>query len=198
MSTSSRKKAIELWQTDVPDGDKEKLAKTLFCVENPPGTKYVSGSQDSLGISMPGLNKYYYEGGYWPTEIESVLLPNVLDWLEERIWMIPLYPCHENYDVLANTNIDEAGAIRLSEATDQCWIVLQHLDAPAVGLAMTKSFEAQIAMFPNMVTQDIMNQINSFKDKVLGWKVSGAGGGGYLIFFSEDVIENAIQIRIRR
>ena len=60
MSTSSRKKAIELWQTDIPEGDKEKLAKTLFCYENPPGTPYVSGSQDALGIVMPGLNKYEY------------------------------------------------------------------------------------------------------------------------------------------
>ena len=39
MSTSSRNKAIELWQSDIPDGDKEKLAKTLFCFEYPPGTK---------------------------------------------------------------------------------------------------------------------------------------------------------------
>jgi hypothetical protein len=29
MSTSSRKKAIELWQVDIPTGDKEKLAKTF-------------------------------------------------------------------------------------------------------------------------------------------------------------------------
>jgi hypothetical protein len=30
MATSSRKKAIELWQTDIPDGNQEKLARTLF------------------------------------------------------------------------------------------------------------------------------------------------------------------------
>ena len=37
MSTSTRRKAIELWQTDIPQGDKHKLAKTLFCYETPPG-----------------------------------------------------------------------------------------------------------------------------------------------------------------
>jgi galactokinase/mevalonate kinase-like predicted kinase len=63
---------------------------------------------------------------------------------------------------------------------------------------MTRSFEAQIAMFPDMVTPDILAQIDSHKKDVLGWKVSGAGGGGYLIFLSEKPIENAIQIRIRR
>lgn len=198
MSTSSRRKAIELWQTDVPDGDKEKLAKTLFCFENPPGTKYVSGSQDSLGITMPGLNKYFYEGGYWPTDIQSITIADLLDWIEERVWMIPLYPRHDNYDVLSNTKIDESSVKKLSEATETCWKALQQQDAQAVGKAMVQSFEAQIAMFPSMVSPDILKQIEVFKSKVLGWKVSGAGGGGYLIFFSEQPIENAIQIRIRR
>ena len=198
MSTSSRRKAIELWQTDIPDGDKEKLAKTLFCFENPPGTKYVSGSQDSLGITMPGLNKYFYDGGYWPEDIQSVRVGELLEWIEQRIWMIPLYPRHDNYDVLANTNIDETGAKKLSEATESCWKALQQKDAKAVGKHMTESFEAQIAMFPNMVSPDMLAQIEIYKLTVLGWKVSGAGGGGYLIFFSEQPIENAIQIRIRK
>jgi galactokinase/mevalonate kinase-like predicted kinase len=198
MSTSSRKKAIELWQTDIPDGDKEKLAKTLFCFENPPGTKYVSGSQDSLGITMPGLNKYFYDGGYWPSDIQSVQVPDLLDWIEKRLWMIPLYPRHANYDVLANTQINAAAAQQLSDATDIFWKAIQQQDAIVAGKAMTQSFDAQIAMFPNMVSEDILKQIDVYKTDVLGWKVSGAGGGGYLIFFSEKPLENAIQIRIRR
>ena len=198
MSTSSRKKAIELWQTDIPDGDKEKLAKTLFCFENPHGTKYVSGSQDSLGITMPGLNKYFYDGGYWPSDIQSVQVSDLLDWIEKRLWMIPLYPRHANYDVLANTQINAISAQQLSDATDIFWKAIQQQDAIAAGKAMTQSFEAQIAMFPNMVSEDILKQIDAYKDEVLGWKVSGAGGGGYLIFFSEKPLENAIQIRIRR
>jgi len=198
MSTSSRKKAIELWQSDIPDGDKEKLAKTLFCFENPPGSKYISGSQDSLGITMPGLNKYHYDGDYWPTQIESVLQPDLLDWIEERIWMIPLYPRNNAYDVLANQQIDHAGASRLSHAADQCWQAINAKNAVEVGRSMTESFEAQIAMFPNMLTHGVLDQIEQHRNQVYGWKLSGAGGGGYLIFFSEKTVENAIQIRIRR
>ena len=198
MSTSSRKKAIELWQTDIPDGDKEKLAKTLFCFENPPGSKYISGSQDSLGITMPGLNKFQYEGGYWPTTIESVNEPDILDWIEERIWMIPLYPRIDCYDVLANKIIDEERATRLSKATEKCWQAILKRNAKEVGKSITESFEAQIAMFPNMLTHGVLEQIEQYKSKVFGWKLSGAGGGGYLIFFSEQTVENAIQIRIRR
>jgi galactokinase/mevalonate kinase-like predicted kinase len=109
-----------------------------------------------------------------------------------------LYPRVDSYDVLDNKQIDEAGAQRLSLAAAQCWAALMAKDAMLVGKAMTESFEAQIAMFPNMVTPGVMEQIDQYKEQALGWKLSGAGGGGYLILFSETPVENAIQIRIRR
>ncbi|MBP1662960.1 MAG: cytidyltransferase-related domain protein [Bacteroidetes bacterium] len=198
MSTSSRNKAIELWQTDIPEGDKEKQAKTLFCFENPPGTDYVSGSQDALGITMPGLNRFYYEGGYWPVKIEKNSDPDLLNWIEERLWLIPLFPRQEKYDVLARTYISEEKACALSQAADECWDALLKKDAVALGKAMTSSFNAQTAMFPDMVNDEINTQLEHYKADVLGWKISGAGGGGYLILFSEKAINNAIQIRIRR
>ena len=198
MSTSSRNKAIELWQTDIPEGDSEKLAKTLFCFENPPGTKYVSGSQDSLGITMPGLNRYFYDNDYWPLKIESRLDDDLLTWIEQRIWMIPLYPRKSDFDVLADTRIDERGAKALSLAAEELWNSLMKKDARTVGEAFTRSFEAQISMFPNMVNTEILEQIEHYKQAALGWKISGAGGGGYLILFSETPIDKAIQIRIRR
>lgn len=198
MSTSSRKKAVELWQTDIPEGDKEKLAKTLFCFENPPGTKYVSGSQDSLGIVLPGLNRLYYRGEYWPETIESVCEPATLQWIEERLWMIPLFPRDATYDVLADTKITAGEAKRLSEAADACWQAILSKDVAAWGKSFSASFDAQIAMFPNMVSPEILNVLDKYKSEVYGWKVSGAGGGGYLIFVSENPVANAIQIRIRR
>src|SRR5690606_23744560 len=38
MATSTRNKAIDLWGPRLPAGDPEKLAKILFCYDNPPGT----------------------------------------------------------------------------------------------------------------------------------------------------------------
>ena len=198
MSTSSRKKAIELWQVNIPVGDKEKLAKTLFCFENPPGTKYVSGSQDSLGIVMPGLNRLHYDGNFWPSEIDSVLDNDTLAWIEERLWLVPLYPRHSGYDVLADTNITPENAQKLSEAAVSCWEAIKEKDVCKFGDAVRRSFEAQITMYPNMVNEDIFEVLEKHKKSVLGWKLSGAGGGGYLTFISETPIENAIQIRIRR
>jgi galactokinase/mevalonate kinase-like predicted kinase len=112
--------------------------------------------------------------------------------------MIPLYHRFDYYDMLANKNIDDAGAKQLSIATEKCWDALLNKDAKAVDDAITDSFNAQISMFPNMITHGVFEQIEQYKDHVLGWKLRDAGVDGYLIFFSEQPLENAIHIRIRR
>jgi cytidyltransferase-like protein len=199
MSSSTRKKAIELWQTDIPEGDPEKLARTLFCVENPPGTKYVSGSQDSIGIVMPGVNKLDYDSGqYWPSKITNVLDHSIIEFIEKHLWFITLSPRGSNYDVLSGTNINTENAKALADAAADCWQAIQDKNLNAFGSSFRRSFEAQIALFPHMVNESILEQIEEYKPMALGWKLSGAGGGGYLVFVSEQAIPNAIQIRIRK
>jgi galactokinase/mevalonate kinase-like predicted kinase len=178
MSSSTRNKAIELWRTEIPSGDREKLAKVLFTYENPPGTKIIAGSQDALGIVMPCLNKLNYAGEYWPQSIESVYDEETISWIEQHLFLVTLGPRHSSYSVLDDTNITTEGAKALSDAAEDCWKAVLDKDLDAFGKALTASFNAQIAMFPHMVSDDILKQIELYKDKVTGWKLSGAGGGG--------------------
>lgn len=53
-------------------------------------------------------------------------------------------------------------------------------------------------MFPHMINETLANMILEYKDQALGWKVSGAGGGGYLILVADHPVENAVRIYIRR
>jgi len=198
MSSSTRNKAIELWRTEIPSGDREKLAKVLFTFENPPGTKIIAGSQDSLGIVLPCLNKLNYNGDYWPNNIESVDDEETISWIEKHLFLVTLGPRHSSYSVLDETNISEVGAKALADAANDCWDAIMAKDIVAFGKAFTASFEAQISMFPHMVNPDILNQIEVYKDRVAGWKLSGAGGGGYLVFVTDQPLENGIQIKIRR
>lgn len=198
MASSTRRKAIELWKTELPAADREQLAKMLFAFDNPPGTGHVSGSQDSIGIVFPGLNKLYYDNNYWPARIETIDNEDVLSWIESHLYLVTLGPRVSTYNVLENTRIATEGARALAVAADRCWDAILSKDLSAFGNAFRASFEAQIAMFPNMVDEGIWSVIEQYRAGALGWKLSGAGGGGYLILVSERPVENAIQIRIRR
>ena len=202
MSSSTRNAAKALWNYTIPDGNREVLAKTLFCFENPPGTAEVAGSQDAIGIVYPGLNWLNYGGGeYWPQEIRSEWGEAILQFLEKRIWLWPLGERALGYSVLENTRVGSEAAAALAAAAQNLFTASRNLDAVAVGQAMTASFEAQIAMFPNMTSEHInqtINEIYAMHPWVLGHKLSGAGGGGYLVLFSEQPIPNSLQIKIRR
>ncbi len=199
MASSTRNKAIELWKAQLPEGDPILLSKILFSYENPPGTKDVAGAQDALGIVMPCLNYHHYsQDCYWPTEIKSIDDESILSWLEKHLYLIPLDPRTSNYNVLANTNIKKEGAKNLADAAINCWEAILKKDLKTFGSAFLASFHAQIAMFPNMVDETIHPIIDQYASKSIGYKLSGAGGGGYLILISEKEIENAIQIKIRR
>jgi len=198
MATSTRKKAVELWRTALPPGDPEQVAKLLFAYDNPPGTREISGSQDTLGIVMPGLNKLNYAGNYWPESIESVHDEDVLRWIEDRLYLVTLGPRTQGYDVLADTRLSPEGAQALADAAEACWRGILARDTAAFGAAFRRSFEAQVAMFPNMADAGVFQMIEQYRDQALGWKLSGAGGGGYLVLVSEQPVERAIRVKARR
>jgi cytidyltransferase-like protein len=198
MASSTRKAAIELWKYRIPEPNTEHTAKILFAFENPPGTQEIAGSQDAIGIVYNGLNRLHYSQGYWPTEIEQVNDTSVLDFLENHIFLLPLGARKPNFHVLDNTNLNAADAQELSLAATQCWDAILKKDLRAFGIALTRSFKAQHSLFPNMADTAILNQIAAFQSQVLGYKLSGAGGGGYLVLVAEQAIEGCIKIRIRR
>jgi galactokinase/mevalonate kinase-like predicted kinase len=199
MATSTRKKAIELWHQDIPAGELELQAKTLFSYENPPGTEYVSGSQDAIGITFPGLNRLNYDRGeYWPSGIESIHDPEVLDFIEEHLCLIGLQPRIPSYNVLEDTIIDEGRVKNLALAAEGCWNAILKRDLTGFGTRFRESFEAQVAMFPRMINPALLNELEQYKERTKGWKLSGAGGGGYLIFVVEEPLPNSMKIRIRR
>ncbi len=198
MASSTRNAAIELWGARLPLGDPEKTAKILFCYDNPPGTQEISGSQDAIGIVFPGLAKADYEGEYWPRRIERRVDEESLRFVESALYLITLGPRQDGYDVLANTRIDRDGAKALADAANDCWDAIVRRDRVAFGDAFRRSFEAQIAMFPEMVNRPILDLIDRYRADALGWKLSGAGGGGYLILVADRPIPNAIRIAARR
>jgi cytidyltransferase-like protein len=198
MATSTRRTAMRLWGNRFPAGDLHQTAFILFCCDNPPGTTEVSGAQDTIGLVYPGLARSDYAGAYWPHAVEHLTDESALRFVEELLYLVPLGPRHDGFDVLGDTRIDAAGARALAEATSACWQAILDQDAAGFGHAVRASFDAQIAMFPRMVTPSVAELIDEYRDVALGWKLSGAGGGGYLVLVAEQPVENAVRCYARR
>jgi cytidyltransferase-like protein len=198
MASSTRRSAQNLWGPVIPIEKYEKLARILFCYDNPPGTTEVSGSQDAIGIVFPGLTKACYEGDYWPTSIDNVQDETVLQFIEQHLYLLPLGPRHSTYNPLQTTLISANPAQALASAAEACWHSIQQRDVRQFGATMTAAFDAQVTMFPHMASDTIHQVIDDYRDRVTGWKIAGAGGGGYLIFVASQPLSGAMQIKIRR
>ena len=198
MASSTRRHAKELWGPRLPQGDYEKIAKTLFCYDNPPGTKVISGSQDSIGLVFPGLAYANYNGEYWPSHIEHRVDEPLLHFVENSLYLVSLGPRYGDYNVLENTTFNRENAKALADAAEGHWRSILDQDIFRFGQTMRAGFDAQLAMFPNMMNERVAALIDEYRDSALGWKLSGAGGGGYLVLVSESPIPGAVRVLARR
>ena len=220
LSTSTRNMIRKIWPYQLPNMDPETLAKLVFCFENDPERSdgIVSGAQDSIGICIPGLCRHYYNNRFWPEKIETCTKEDILVWLEDHLVMIPMEPRKPGCSVVEGKDITEPKVKALARAADDCWDAILNKDLDAFAKAYRASFEAQVAMFPGMVHPSTLRQaqgpqradgtvaefIEAYRDKVLAYKMPGAGGGGYLACVVADSGQfckehkDAIRLTIRR
>lgn len=205
LSTSTRNAIRRIWPLNLPEMDPEILAKLVFCFENDPERSdgIVSGAQDSIGICIPGLVRHWYNGRYWPDKIERCDNPDILDWLEGRLCLIPMFPRRPGFSVLEGKDIVPEKVQALAQAAEACWQAILSKDTEAFARAYLASFKAQTAMFPAMIQPGVQECIDHYSamDGVLAWKMPGAGGGGYLALVCrgpESFPKDAIPLKIRR
>jgi len=198
MATSTRHRAIELWKADVPPGDIKKLAYLLFCFDNPPEALFFSGSQDAIGIIYPGLNRLDYSGDYWPDNITRIDKEPILSWLEQCLHLIPLKVRKSDFAPFSGKKVAFSRVHSLAHAAHQCWNAILDKNIVKFAKYVRASFEAQVSMFPAMVTSEVRGAIGLYSKSALGWKLAGSGGGGYLVLVNEKPVEGAIKVKIRR
>ncbi len=199
MSPSTRNDAKKIWPHELPPYNEEMLARLLFCFENDPENKgHVSGAQDAIGICISGLSRHYYDGHYWPEKIETVHEDSILDWLEQHLCIVPMFPRRPGCSVVEGKDITPEKVKALTEAASNCWDAILAKDLPAFARAFQASFEAQIALFSAMMQPGVQDHIGQWKNRALAWKMLGAGGGGHLLLVVDSIPKGSIPIKIRR
>jgi cytidyltransferase-like protein len=197
MATSSRKVALELWGGGIPEGDTIRNAQLLFGAENPPYTKYISGSQDQIGLLFPGISRLFYEGGYWPDKIDNCLDPDICQWLSDVLHLIPLDPRPIGYNPIAEKYLKKEIVRELGESGTLCWESILKKDVYGLGKAMTKSFLAWRKILPQTVPDWILNEMEHKYFPNYPGAITSGSGGGYVVVASDKKIEGAIKIKVR-
>lgn len=208
LSTSTRNIIKRIWPYQLPLMDPETLARLVFCFENHPERDdgIISGAQDAIGICIPGLCRHFYNNHFWPDKIETCNDEQTIHWLESHLCMIPMEPRRQGCSVVEGKDINEKKVRALAQAADDCWSAILACDLGAFAKAYLASFQAQTAMFPAMIQDEIQKTIDQYSQLsyVLAWKMPGAGGGGYLALVVTDSATfcqahpEAIPLTIRR
>lgn len=197
MATSTRRMARSIWGERIPSGNPEQIARILFGAENPPGSQYVSGSQDALGLTMPGFNRLNYKGHYWPESIDTHLDEQTARWFESVVHLIPMFPRPMGYNPLDDQRLDAAWVRRLGASGDKAFDACCQRDAEKLGWAINETVAGYKALFPGTVPANVQELMAPYESQTLGMNITGAGGGGYIIAVSETPIEGAVPMKVR-
>jgi hypothetical protein len=205
MATGTRRVALDLWGSRLPERDPAELVRELYREENR-GRCEPSGSQDMIGLIYPGVNRLDYdfscEGGVFPRHIETCNDECVIAWLEEAVHLLPVSPRPEGYNPLGKKNLDPEWIRRLGATGKECFDAIVSRDVRALGAAMNACMECWESILPCTVrhtalTIDLKSLLVYYQSRYCGAMYSGCGGG-YLLVVANDPVPGTLKIRVRR
>jgi hypothetical protein len=204
MGTSTRKVAMKLWGGTLPDRDPAELVRELYAEENT-GKLEPSGSQDMAGIIYPGISRldfdFNFEGGYFPSHVETCVDPLTVAWLEQKIHMLPVAQRPVGYSPLEEKHLDPDWIARLGQTGRDCYDAILARDARALGISMNNCMDCWEKILPNTIRHssiqvDLVGILKHYQDRYPGAMFSGCGGG-YLYVVSDEPVSGAFKVKVR-
>ena len=205
MATGTRASALVLWGDQLPaDGSPLELVRELYAAENQ-GQAEPSGSQDMVGLIVPGVSRLDYDasvdGGWFPSHIETTRDPDIARWLERVLHLIPVGPRPPGYAPLGVKRLDADWVRRLSQSGKDCFSAILRQDLPALGASMNECSRCWDALLPHTlahptITTDLKALLAAYETGYDGAMYSGCGGG-YLIVASADDVPGSLRVSVR-
>jgi hypothetical protein len=204
MGTSTRNVAMHLWGGKLPAGDPARLVRALYMAENLDKIE-PSGSQDMAGLIYPGINRLDYDAnideGIFPAHVESCNEPDIIEWLEKVIFLLPVMQRPVGYNPLEEKNLDPQWIQRLGQSGKDCYAAILERNLDKLGISLNECMRCWAEILPNTVRHptipvDLMKIWQHYQEHYSGAMYTGCGGG-YLIVVSERTVPGGFKIKIR-
>ncbi len=204
LASSTRTIAARIWNGDVPRRPLDQLVRELYAAENE-GKADPSGSQDMIGLVYPGINRLDYDhgfdGGVFPSHIESCNSPEVARWLQSVLHLVPLGPRPLGYSPLGVQNLAPDWVARLGKCGADCYEAIIECDVKALGASFNLNMRCWEALLPHVLRhpllgEELMPLLHAYQADYAGAMFSGCGGG-YVIVASEDPVPGSLNITVR-
>lgn len=204
IASGTRAVATKLWKNKLPDRPPEELVRELYDAENR-GKKNPSGSQDMIGLIYPGVNRldydFNFDGGVFPSHIESCNEIKVARWLESILHLIPIEPRPDGYSPLGIKNLEPKWISRLGESGKDCFDAICKMDLAALGNSLNETMLCWEKILPHVVAHpliklDLKKILRAYQNDFSGAMFSGCGGG-YLIVASKEKVPGSFQVNVR-
>lgn len=157
-------------------------------------SQYVSGSQDSLGLCIPGVSRFYYTGQYWPDTIHTKKDQHTAEWIQNHLVLVALKCRPQEYDPLAQQHITIQWVKMLADAGEDCWQGIEHKDLSLFSRGLTNTHVAWRHLLPLTSSNEINSALSHYMSQtgVRGASTSGSGGGYALL-----AVDDAKQTQIK-
>jgi hypothetical protein len=204
MATSTRRFAREIWGEEIPPGDPGELVRQLYRVENE-GKVQPSGSQDMAGLVYPGVNRldydYEFDGGTFPSHVESNNDPSVAKWLEDMVYLLPVAPRPDGYNPIEIKRLEPKWVQRLGQTGKDCFEAIIHKDLSGLGQSINECMVCWEYLLPQTVRHpaiqiDLVGLLHEYQSQYAGAMYSGCGGG-YLIVVSDHEVPGGMKVKVR-
>ena len=199
MSSSTRNVARRIFGNRLPKNmAPDEVAKIVFAVEYPPGSKYISGVVDQLGLCLPGINRLNFDNSYWPYERESILDREICGWLSDHIFLKQTQPRPLGYNVFdGRENFSETAIKNHRDLGIECWKAIKRMEIATFSEIINEVHLSQKSMIPGYEHEEVKPIIDSIRLSHLAVKLMGAGGFGYMMIVSESPEKDFIKLSVK-
>ena len=153
----------------------------------------------------PGISRLDYdvahEKGYFPAKVETCLEPQIAEWLESVLHLLPVSQRPEGYSPLGVRNLDPGWILRLGQSGKDCYSSILNKNLAGLGKSMNDCMACWEAILPETVRHltiqvDLKGILEYYQDHYPGAMYSGCGGG-YLFVISERNVPGSFGVKVR-